>query len=277
MPMKLIKVLLVCLFIVGTWKFLKFENNAIEVTPINLRQNTEISRKTPPIRIVHLSDLQCKQFGNKQQPLIQKIRESKPDLIVITGDLVDAFHYNDASWKELSDQLPSISPTYFVSGNHEWWAGNFKEVKQYLSDKNIHVLENDYALLKLKNRTFVITGLSDPAAYNGDTNEYKNRLKTLENTIPKASFSLLLAHRPEFFKRYDHSKFDLVLAGHAHGGQIRFPFIGGLFAPNQGVLPEYSAGLYQGKHTKMIVSRGLGNSVFPQRLFNRPEVIIVDI
>ncbi len=259
--------------------FLKFENDAIEVTSFDLTTRRQRKRASdlPVIRIVQISDLQCKQFGGNQAVLIQKIRENRPDLIVITGDLIDAFHYDAMSWRDLCTQLPDIAPIYFVSGNHEWWAGNFQEVSEFLIKNHIHVLQNSSEEVTIRGRSIVIAGIDDPAANNGDARAYKKSVSQLGATIENARYTVLLAHRPEFFKNYDKAGFDLVLSGHAHGGQIRLPILGGLVAPNQGIFPKYTAGLYTGAHTKMIVSRGLGNSIFPQRIFNRPEIVVVDI
>jgi predicted MPP superfamily phosphohydrolase len=253
--------------------FLYHQNNSLEIT--------FISPKTPsqnnPIKVLHLSDLQSKHFGDHQKKIISKIEKIKPEMIVFTGDLVDAFHYEDVSWRELASKLPTIAPTYFVSGNHEWWKGNFSEVAAFLVSNGVNVLRNETITLSIKNRGLTISGVDDPEAWQGDKARYLGALQRINSTIKKGETHLLLVHRPEFFEEYDKTHFTWVFAGHAHGGQFRFPLVGGLLAPNQGLFPKYSAGLYAGKMVKMVVSRGLGNSVFPLRLFNRPELVVVEV
>lgn len=256
----------------GLWQFCLYQNNAIEITTINLHADTTRT----PIRVVHLSDLQCKQFGDKQATLTTHIKKLKPDLIIFTGDLVDAFHYNTQNWQDLASQLPKIAPTYFVSGNHEWWHGNHNTRNEILRRYSIHVLQNDETTIQIHNHTLTIIGIDDPESHLS-TKAFLTQLRKLGQGIPPSSHTLLLTHRPEYFSEYDRPNIDIVFAGHAHGGQIRLPFLGGLLAPNQGLFPKYTAGLYTGTYIKMIVSRGLGNSIFPLRLFNRPEIVLTTI
>jgi predicted MPP superfamily phosphohydrolase len=257
---------------VGLWHFCVFQNNDIVVTTLNLHHSAE--KKT--IRIVHLSDLQSKRFGTKQALLLAEIRALQPDVIVFTGDLVDAFHYDPQSWRDVGEQLPKIAPTYFVPGNHESWLGNFEEIAAALSHFGIHVLRNQSVDLRIKQRSLRISGIDDPVMFPSEM-PFLSLLQQHSERVPTSHYAILLTHRPEYFDAYDQTNIDLVFAGHAHGGQIRLPWIGGLLAPNQGLLPRYTSGLYTGKRTKMVVSRGLGNSVFPLRIFNRPEIVLVVI
>lgn len=258
---------------VWLWHFCTVQNNAIGVTTLNLRQNTG----NAPLRILHLSDLQCKRFGEKQSLLLAHIRDLQPDIIVFTWDLVDAFHYDSQSWRELVAGLSAIAPTYFVSGNHEWWRGNFEEVATELSRVGVHVLRNQSVDVGIKQRLITIVGLEDPVSVQQSDQKFLDLIQKQSEAVATSDYAILLTHRPEYFDAYDQTRFDLVFAGHAHGGQIRLPWVGGLLAPNQGLLPRYTAGLYTGKRTKMVVSRGLGNSVFPLRIFNRPEIVLVVI
>lgn len=257
---------------VGVWHFCTVQNNAIGVTTLNLRTHT----KTTPVRILHLSDLQCKRFGEKQALLLTQIRDLQPDIIVFTGDLVDAFHYDSQTWRELVAELPAIAPTYFVSGNHEWWHGDFEEVAAELSRVGVHVLRNQAMAVRIKQRLITIVGIEDPVSFDSEKG-FLDVIQEQSDEIPTSHYAIFLTHRPEYFEAYDQTRFDLVFAGHAHGGQIRLPWIGGIFSPNQGLLPRYTSGLYTGKRTQMVVSRGLGNSVFPLRIFNRPEIVLVII
>ena len=265
-------IIFVCLFVFFVF-FCWYQNNHLVSTFFKL----SFYQSKPTIRIVHLSDLQCKLFGNQQQPLLDRIKVLHPDIIVLTGDLVDAFHYDEKSWQLLGNSLPKIAPTYFVSGNHEWWRGNFEEIDQALTKFGVVVLKNRTIEIPIKNRVICLTGINDPESWGRDLGAYFKMVEVLGCALPKGKVAVLLAHRPEHFKVYDKTKFDLVLAGHAHGGQWRLPFVGGILSPNQGYFPKYTQGLYRGKQIKMIVSRGLGNSVFPLRLFNYPELVVVDI
>lgn len=253
--------------------FVHFQNNHIVVTRILLAEKSNRNN----IRIVHLSDLQCKTFGPDQTPLLRTVKSLTPDLIVFTGDLVDAFHYDPKSWRLLMRRLPQIAPTYFVSGNHEWWKGNFTNVVEpMLKNYGVHVLRNKTLAIHVKNKSLCLTGVDDPEGFQS-SQAYADTLEHLSRHLNRSHFSILLVHRPEYFDLYDRMGFDLTFAGHAHGGQFRLPFIGGLFAPGQGFLPRFSAGLYRGTHSDLILSRGLGNSVFPVRVLNYPEVIMVEI
>lgn len=123
-------------------------------------------------------------------------------------------------------------------------------------------------------------GIDDPEFNTGDIDEgsiVKDAIVKAKIETQPDRYNVLLSHRPEFLEEYAEEQVDLVLSGHAHGGQVRLPFIGGLVAPNQGILPKYTAGLYEQQNTSMIVSRGLGNSIIPQRIFNRPEIVVVQL
>lgn len=271
---KIIKIALLLAFIYFfALLFANYQNNHLVITQFKLSSPNSKN----DIRIVQLSDLQCKMFGKQQKPLLDQIKALRPDIIVFTGDLVDAFHYDVQSWQILAAQLPKIAPTYFVSGNHEWWKGNFGEVEQVLTRFGTKVLRNETLETTIKNRIFSITGIDDPEAFQKEPDRYSKTIALLNDKLPNDMLSILLVHRSEYFKTYDQTRFSLIFAGHAHGGQFRLPLIGPILSPNQGYFPKYTAGMYTGKRTKMIVSRGLGNSLFPLRLFNYPEIVVVDI
>lgn len=254
--------------------FLYYENNAIVVTHYDIK-----SKKLPTsngYKILHLSDLHNKSFGKNQEKLVKIVENIKPNIIVITGDIIDSRKYNEIPSLKLVKQLTQISPVYYVTGNHEARTDRFYSLEKKLSKYNVNVLRNKRIEVKQKNYKINILGIDDYAFFNG-VNEYKNVLEKLTNGLDRTNFTLLLSHRPEKVKYYIDYPIDLVLAGHSHGGQIRLPFIGGLVAPAQGILPKYTFGLYEEGNLKMIVNRGLGNSLFPQRLFNRPEVVVITL
>lgn len=277
--MKVNKTLRVFFLIAALVVFLYFENNAISLTSIPVQSN-RIPVNFDGYKIVHLSDLHSKSFGKNQKSLIKEIKKINPDLVVFTGDLVDSRHYNPEAGVSLLSQITGIAPVYYVTGNHEWSWRSFNALEEALKTSGVKVLRNTNDMIKKGRDEIYIVGIDDPSAsYNGLSDAKKTEVKINDaiTGIKEDQFSILLAHRPELFSLYNQYGFDLVFAGHAHGGQVRLPFVGGIVAPNQGFFPRYSAGKYSNNNSNMIVSRGLGNSIIPQRLFNRPEVVIVTL
>lgn len=170
------------------------------------------------------------------------------------------------------EQAVKIAPCYYVTGNHEAWIGafNLKEFETKLTDFGVTVLHNESIMLERGGEYIYLAGIDDPDC-GGD---YR---KNLENVSDSDCFTVLLSHRPELFEEYVKNGFDLVLSGHAHGGQFRLPLIGGLLAPNQGWFPKYDSGIYSEGSTNMVVSRGIGNSVVPVRINNPSELIIIEL
>ena len=171
-------------------------------------------------------------------------------------------------------------PAYYVTGNHEARVSEYNELKEGLIDQGVVVLDDERIELELSGETIALLGVNDPSFQTdylfGDSETImKNRLQEISDA--KNEFTILLSHRPELFEVYADNNIDIILSGHAHGGQFRLPFVGGLVAPNQGLFPKYDAGLYTDENTNMIVSRGIGNSILPFRFNNRPEVIIIDL
>jgi hypothetical protein len=219
-------------------------------------------------KIVQISDLHDATFGEHQSRLVKKIKAANPDLIFITGDLIDSNRYDLANSLNMVEQIVSIAPVYYVTGNHEIATNDVDHIKTALSDLGVHVLTNDEQTIVKSGEAVRIIGIEDPL--NG-----VSVADALSRFGKSDDFTLVLSHRPETFHDYVDNDLDLVFSGHAHGGQFRIPGLGGLVAPGQGLFPKYTAGVYEEKDTKMIVSRGLGNSVIPVRVFNRPEIIVV--
>lgn len=263
------------IFLLPLMLFTYVSNNHISISVHHL---SGPKRKKRPVRlsVVHISDLHNKSFGAGQSRLIRQIASLHPDLIAVTGDLVDGAPYQHAV--AFLKKASQICPVYFVRGNHEAMAGNFPILEKELTDCGIHLLKNTSAYFQKDGYTYRITGLDDPQFW-GKKKKYALFLKkTLDQMSchskdSKADYQILLSHRPELFHLYSRYPFDLVLCGHAHGGQFRPPFTDGLYAPNQGVFPKYTSGAHTQNHTTEIISRGLGNSSFPLRLFNFPEIV----
>lgn len=260
--------------------FCIFQNNSLVVTKLEVN-SLRLPKEFDGYVIVHLSDLHNKNFGKNQQPLINIVKKVNPDIIVITGDLVDRRLYNDKPALKLLKQITEISDVYFVSGNHEWKSGRYNTLRDKIRNCGAIILSDDYKEIKKKGQSIYILGVDDPSKYSNKKLSLKmfgNSLKTIINRIDSEKFKILLAHRPDLIEIYSSCKLDVVFSGHAHGGQVRLPIIGGLFVPNQGLFPKYTAGIYNMNRTSMVVSRGLGNSsIAPQRIFNRPEVIVLTL
>ena len=255
-------------------------NTALAVSVIKIASD-RIPADFSGFRIAQVSDLHNTEFGKSNIKLLELLSENKPDIIVITGDLVDAVHTDIRVALDFAKAAVSISPVYYVTGNHEASLSQYDELKTELKAIGVIVLEDEAIELKHGNEAITLIGLSDPDfTIKGDTfGEVPAMVRTKLSSLAddENSYTILLSHRPELFESYTHCNIDLVLSGHAHGGQFRLPFIGGLIAPNQGIFPKYDAGLYTNGGTNMIVSRGLGNSIIPIRFNNRPEITVIEL
>ncbi|WP_147804527.1 metallophosphoesterase [Alkalicoccus halolimnae] len=258
--------------------FVYVQNNALTTSEHTLQLNGAAG-DFGGFTIIHLSDLHGKSFGKEQRTLVKRVEAEKPDMILFTGDLIDSNRGGADAALTLMDKMTDLAPVYFVNGNHEWQAGNWDMLKQRLQETGVRVLSNQSETIKAGEETIRVAGIEDPAS---GSESYPQRAVTEENIKEVMNEEekepvILLAHRPENFSLYTAKEFDLVLSGHAHGGQFRLPIAGGLIAPDQGFLPSYTSGAYEESGTTMIVSRGLGNSVIPIRVFNRPEVVKITL
>jgi uncharacterized protein len=255
--------------------FLYFQNNAITITEHEVN-SSKLPEEFDGFKIVQLSDLHSKQFGKR---LPNKVKKERPNIIVFTGDLVDQKNYDELVSLKLMEELVMIAPVYFVTGNHEAWSGKFNSLEEKLVASGVHVLRNSHESIRVKEDEIILIGIDDPAMISGAHSEFSAVETSLEDALHGVAdqYKILLSHRPEMFSLYTSFNIDLIFSGHAHGGQVRLPFIDGLVAPNQGFFPKYTAGKHQEAQSTMIINRGLGNSVIPQRLFNRPEIVIVTL
>lgn len=268
---------LIILFII--FVFVIWQNNSSTTTASDY-SSSKIPLEFNNFTIAQISDLHNKRFGFKQSRLLKKLDTASPDIILVTGDLIDRRKYNlDAAMVFIKGAL-RIAPVYYVSGNHEAWSGQYSEIKENLQEAGVIVLDDAKAELARGDSSIIISGVSDPDFF---TNSYIEGTDTssMEEVLKKWSdideFKILLSHRPELFNLYVENNMDLIFTGHAHGGQFRIPFIGGLVAPDQGLFPKYTSGSYIKNNSTMYVSRGLGNSIIPVRIFNRPEIVVVTL
>ncbi|GAB6429714.1 metallophosphoesterase [Bacillus luti] len=273
------RIILFIAILVGSSIFLYVQNNLISITKVNIK-SSKIPSTFKGFKILQISDLHNKKFGDNQETLIQKVKGENPNIIVITGDLIDSKSYDAEVSMELIRELVKKYPVYFVTGNHEKWSGKYNDLEKELKKHHVTVLRNEHETIQKEEQKINLLGIDDPEFVTGNRDEgnvVKDELLKAKFEMKPATYNVLLSHRPEFLAEYAKEKIDLVLSGHAHGGQVRLPFIGGLVAPNQGVFPTYTAGLYEKQNTSMVVSRGLGNSIIPQRIFNRPELVVVQL
>lgn len=252
--------------------FLWWQNNCITVTKINYSTDA-VPTGFDKFSVLLISDLHNKSFGEHQRKLLDLMQAQSPDIIAVTGDLIDSGRKCDITPSiEFVASAVTLAPVYFVAGNHEQKSGIYGELKSRMQNLGVTVLDDSYTTLEKNNDAISILGLRDP----GFSSEqgFENALEHIAGSTG-GLFKMLLVHKPEKLSLYTRYGINLVLAGHAHGGQFRLPFIGGLYAPGQGIFPKYTSGITKNKNACMVVSRGLGNSLFPFRIFNRPELVLV--
>lgn len=227
-------------------------------------------------KIAQISDLHNAEFGTDNQKLIDILKNEAPDAIVITGDLIDARRTNTEIAESFARRCMEIADCYYVPGNHEARLGDtYDAFESALIADGVNVLRNGSVRIRKGMDAIRIVGVDDPAF--AKASDAITNLDAALEALSSDDFTILLAHRPELIDEYSKWGIDLVLSGHAHGGQIRLPGIGGLYAPGQGFFPKYTSGNYTVGDTEMIVSRGIGNSAFPLRVNDRPEVVIVTL
>lgn len=249
-------------------------NNCIEVSHYSI-ETDKLPNNSDPIKIVHLSDLHSKWFGDGQKHLIEIIEKEQPDLIVITGDIIDSRHTRFEPALTLLNKSKDIAPTYFITGNHDVAIPNYRNFLSQIEDTGAIYLNNYSQPIEMQDAFIHLHGVDDSNLIG-----YKNFFKNLEvfsTAMDTEQFNILLVHKPRFLETYATLNYDLVFSGHAHGGQIKLPGIGGLYTPGQGFLPKYTDGLIKQDDTNLMISRGLGNSLFPIRILNNPEVVVLTI
>ena len=233
-------------------------------------------------RIMQISDLHNCAYSKDNRNLIKLVKNAKPDIIAITGDMIDSRKTKPEVAVNLAKELTKIAPCYYVTGNHE--ARLQEKAESFISRlkaTGVTFLDNRKEEITKGKESILLLGAEDP--FHQWSKEEYNKSEIMRKSLEKITnkdekgFRILLSHRPELFENYTDLNIDLTLTGHAHGGQIRLPFIGGLFAPCQGFFPKLTKGVHKKKNSHLVVSRGLGNSSFPFRIFNPPEAVIVDL
>ena len=257
--------------------WLYWTNSNITTTNIQI-ERAEIPTAFDGFKIAHVSDLHNHQWKDK---LINKIKAKNPDIIAITGDLVDSSKTDIDIAIDFVERAKKIAPVYYVTGNHEAWLDDYSSLEQRLEKTNINMMDNKAKFIEMGGSKIQIIGVEDPdfQSQNGPSYIQEELVKEkIDENIKRDYYNIVLSHRPEVFGAYTRANANLILSGHAHGGQFRIPFLNkGLVAPNQGFFPKYSEGVYSKENTDMIVSRGLGNSIIPIRVNNTFELVIVEL
>lgn len=258
--------------------YLYFQNTELQVSSYDI-VDSRIPKKFNKYKIVQVSDFHNTKSNKLINDLVKEIKKQKPNVIVITGDLVDSRKTDIDVSINFIKRIKDIAPIYFITGNHEASISKYENLKVKLEKESVIILDNKTKVLEVADSKINLIGVNDPSmSYHPEaTDSEKIKSELTESNYDKNSYSILLSHRPELFNTYVDNEIDLVLTGHAHGGQIRIPFIGGLVAPNQGLFPEYTSGTFKEENTSMIISRGIGNSIIPFRINNRPELVIVEL
>ena len=270
---------LISLFFIILIGWTLWGNTALEVNEYEIMSDL-IPQGFDGFRIAQISDLHNEELGEGNSNLIELLSQTEPDIIVLTGDLIDSRQTDIEIALSFARDAMKIVPVYFVSGNHEARVSEYEDLKMGLAEAGVIVLENQKVEITRDGEAITLMGIDDPSFQEsylfGDAESVaKQAIEMLQSESD--GYTVLLSHRPELFELYVKTGMDLVFCGHAHGGQFRLPFLGGLVAPNQGFFPEYDAGLFSEGITNMLVSRGVGNSIIPIRFNNRPEIILAEL
>lgn len=241
--------------------------------------NCDISSSRLPsgfdgFKIVQLSDLHGAQFGEDGKELADTVSALSPDIIALTGDFVTDEGDLDAV-RQLVAELVRICPVYFISGNHEFGSGLAQQVREIMENAGVKYLSNEFLTISRGGESIVLAGVEDPLAY-ADMPDPAELAETLREAYP-TEFTVLLGHRNYWIEEYPELPVDIIFCGHAHGGLVRLPGIGGLISTDRTLFPDYDAGLYETDAYTLVVSRGLGNSVPIPRILNRPEIVLTTL
>lgn len=231
-------------------------------------------------KIAHISDFHNSKNRKIRESILQGLKEKQPHIIAITGDLIDSRRTDMKVALSLVEELVKIAPCYYVTGNHESRLDeqSFRQLEEGLTELGVEVLRDRALLVSQEDENISLIGVDDPyfEVMRNDSNAILSSEKINQLAL-EGLFTILLSHRPEFYEVYRNANVNLVLSGHAHGGQFRLPYVGGLFAPNQGFFPKYDGGVYHDRDFALVVSRGVGNSLFPVRINNEPELVIIEL
>lgn len=265
--------ILICLVLFAIQLYV--DNNVIEVS------NYEVSFENLPNEfdgtvLLHVSDLHSKLFGTDNEQLYEKIEEINPDYIMLTGDMVNASDTDFSVFYDFAEKIGAEYETYYIVGNHELALSqdNYTEIINTITEFGVKVLDNETVALTKNGETINLHGMWYNSKYYVSeefTIEAMNKIMGEEDE----NFDILLTHNPKGFEVYSDWGAELTLTGHVHGGMVRLPYVGAIFAPERTLFPKYSEGVYSIENSHMVVSRGLGRGLTGFRLFNKPELDVV--
>jgi len=258
-----------------------FDNTLIKVSSYKIKSD-KIPKGFNKFKIVHLSDLHSYGFKNYNIQLIKKINNENPNIIIMTGDMVNKYDTNFEKFLNLSEVLSKKYDIYYILGNHEvrLKKDDLDFIIRKLKKFGIRVLSNEKVNIMRKKDYINIYGMDIPLSYYKIINKPSNVGEIINGVLNQCNekeYNILLAHNPLYFEEYAKNNVDLTLSGHVHGGMIRLPFIGALLSPERKFFPKYSSGVYKVNNKKLIVSRGIGHSRPGVRLFNRPEIVSITL
>lgn len=241
---------------------------------------TDKMKQGESLRIVLLTDLHSHIYGENQSELVSLIKKQQSDVILLVGDIADD-KIPFRGVRLLLEGIKGIAPAYYVTGNHEFWSFDAESIKEIIRSYGVKVLEGEYEQRMAGGTMITFAGIDDPdmEMFGRPAPDWAHELEEAFSQLKyESGFKILLSHRPERIEEYIKYDFDLVVSGHSHGGQIRIPLIlNGLYAPDEGWFPKYAGGLYRHGTLTHIVSRGASNPLRIPRIFNPPEVIVIDI
>lgn len=267
------KLLIIALILILAFSLFLFLSYRIQCTEYSL----ETGKLQQPIKIALITDLHSCKYGENSQPLLDIIHKEQPNIVLLGGDIYD----DDLPIEVAANFIGNLAkkyPSYYVSGNHEYWSEMMDVMKSLTKERGATVLDGQCVLFEKTKDTINICGIDDPTYIGLDS--LKKQLESAKQGMASGKTNLLLAHRPELLNLYAEYGFDIVAAGHAHGGQWRLPFVleNGFYGPDQGYFPKYTTGIHKQKNTTMIISRGLAKeSTRLPRIFNRPEIVFITI
>ncbi len=253
-------------------------NSSLKITSYEI-SSSEIPESFDGYRITLVSDLHDVLHGKDNNKLTEAIKSTEPDIIVLCGDMIDCTRPNESRSLTFIENTAKIAKTYYVTGNHESQLDDAEDFLRRTEKAGAEILRNESIEIERDGKTVNLIGIDDPFFLSEyiDSNLQISVHTTLQKIMPEEGYNILLSHRPDYFDIFLINGADLVLSGHTHGGQFRLPVIGGLYAPDQGIFPRFDKGLYQSGDMNMIISSGTGNSGFPLRLNNRPEIVTVTL
>lgn len=274
---KIILTVFCCIFLVLFSVYCVYQNNMLTVSEYEIT-NEKLPEGFDGFTVAQISDFHNPRSDFLKESVLEELKRLSPDIIVITGDFIDSRKPKTEISLAFAEELVKIAPVYFAPGNHEARIPEIYEpFEGELRSMGVNVLRNSSEKINIHGEEINVIGFDD-ATFYGTQDKFVSTAQSIAATnYDKNLFAIALSHRPEVFSVYVENNQDLVFSGHHHGGQFVIPYLGGLFMPTEGFFPDYCEGVHTESTTTMVVSRGIGNSAFPIRINNRPELIFVTL